>query len=315
MNNKKSRIWRRVTLVLLIICLALAALILQRCNAPLERVTLRLPIFDAKTLDKLRNTRATNLQEVLRQKQLASPDAGQDGFVTTSPYVPAKPLSRAACDSSPNCTYATEHVSSLTQTFPGSEAVYQWWTTHQRSAEQAEVCGVKFDDDTHTHYQLKTFDNLSALQTSPGFQLTHYHACGTCSTLQDLAVYGELDLTKMAKVCTKRATLASKQECMEEIGFTRACAETWAYNGSNTGRSCARNCVKAFGLLPLLFGYENASPVDANGTLNACLMCDEMISGPGFQYAAGRTRRDSGIISEIDRPSTQVYNVTHQYFQ
>ena len=64
----------------------------------------------------------------------------------------------------------------------------------------------------------------------------------------------------------------------------------------------------------LLQGTESVPPSDAQGNLNACLECDEIMSGPGFQYSAGRTRRDSGIISEIDRPRDQVYEVPHDYF-
>jgi hypothetical protein len=39
-----------------------------------------------------------------------------------------------------------------------------------------------------------------------------------------------------------------------------------------------------------------------------------MLSGPGFQYSAGRIRRNSGILSEIERPDEQVYPVNHDYF-
>ena len=39
-----------------------------------------------------------------------------------------------------------------------------------------------------------------------------------------------------------------------------------------------------------------------NGKLNKCLQCDEDKSGPIFKWYAGRTRRNSGIHSEIDRP-------------
>ena len=152
------------------------------------------------------------------------------------------------------------------------------------------------------------------LQAEPGFILTHDQACGACSSLQDLAVYGELDLTVMAKTCSKRWSLADKKACMQQIGLTDACAESWAYNAQQTAQSCALVCVNTYGLLPLLKGEENVQPVDENGELNACLLCDEMMSGPGFQFSAGRIRRNSGIISEIDRPDDQVYSVDHQYF-
>lgn len=39
-----------------------------------------------------------------------------------------------------------------------------------------------------------------------------------------------------------------------------------------------------------------------DGHLNPCLQCDEDKSGTLFKYYSGRTRRNSGIKSEIDRP-------------
>ena len=51
-----------------------------------------------------------------------------------------------------------------------------------------------------------------------------------------------------------------------------------------------------------------------DGKLNACLQCDEDKSGPVFKFFAGRTRRNSGIKSEIDRPEDQVYNMTQCYY-
>lgn len=51
-----------------------------------------------------------------------------------------------------------------------------------------------------------------------------------------------------------------------------------------------------------------------DGKLNKCLQCDEDISGPIFKYESGRTRRNSGIKSEIDRPVDEIYNLTHCYY-
>lgn len=58
----------------------------------------------------------------------------------------------------------------------------------------------------------------------------------------------------------------------------------------------------------------NEPNVDEEGNLNKCLNCDEVISGPVFKYYSGRTRRNSGIKSEIDRPSDQIYNMTQCYY-
>lgn len=54
--------------------------------------------------------------------------------------------------------------------------------------------------------------------------------------------------------------------------------------------------------------------VDEDGNLNECLQCDEDKSGPVFKYYSGRTRRNSGIRSEIDRPSDSIYNMTQCYY-
>jgi hypothetical protein len=58
----------------------------------------------------------------------------------------------------------------------------------------------------------------------------------------------------------------------------------------------------------------NEPYIRPDGSLNECLQCDEDTSGPVFKYYAGRTRRDSGIKSEIDRPSDQVYDMSQCYF-
>ena len=46
------------------------------------------------------------------------------------------------------------------------------------------------------------------------------------------------------------------------------------------------------------------TPDIVDGKLNPCLECDEVKSGPLFKYYAGRTRRDSGIVSSIPRPAS-----------
>ena len=51
-----------------------------------------------------------------------------------------------------------------------------------------------------------------------------------------------------------------------------------------------------------------------DGSLNNCIHCDEDKSGPYFKFYSGRTRRNSGIKSEIDRPDQQIYNITHCYY-
>ena len=272
-----------------------------------------MPAFSADTLERLHQTRLLNGDEVLAQKQLLNSDTAS-GYQIVNPYQPAQALSWAECNADPNCLYSLLGTGLPRRQFPASAMVYQWWIGRETVAEYAQVCGVQFSDASQTDYRLQTFDNLAALEAEPGFILTHYQACGTCSSLQDLAIYGALDLTVMAKTCSKRLTLADKKSCMQQIGFSNACAESWAFNAQQTTQSCALVCLNTYGVAALLKGEENVPPVDENGELNACLLCDEMMSGPGFQYSAGRIRRNSGILSEIDRPEDQVYSVPHAYF-
>ncbi len=290
--------------------LLLPLLLLTGCKQALETTPLPNPAFDADTVARLQQTLPLNAGQILQQKGL---QATTGNWLSQNPYLPDTPLPLRTCAHDASCLFSLLGTGLPRAHFPAQPQVYDWW--HQRTLDpaQAQVCGVQFSDDTRTTYRLQTFANRDELE-SLGFVLTHYQACGTCSTLQDLAVYGALDLTVMAKVCSKRLTLAEKKSCMQQIGFTEPCAETWAYNAQKTAQSCPLVCIRTYGLLPLLKGEESVPPVNDQGELNACLLCDERMSGPGFQYAAGRTRRNSGIISEIDRPDAEVYEVEHAYF-
>lgn len=278
----------------------------------LERVPLKNPAFDEATLQRMRAAVLENQDEILAERNLQNSTGFPRGWVTDNPYNPPYKLNEGDCDLSPNCSYARDSLNF--SRFPAQESVYRWWKSRGVDESSAEACGMTFTNDEKTAYRLKTFSSLAALQEEGGYYLTHFQACGTCSSLQDLAVYGELDLTAMAKTCSKRPTLEAKKRCMMEIGFTEACAETWAYNAENTTQSCTLTCIETYGLMNLITGTENVPNVDEDGNLNPCILCDEMISGPGFQYAAGRTRRSSGIVSEIDRPSNEIYTVPHDYF-
>ena len=71
---------------------------------------------------------------------------------------------------------------------------------------------------------------------------------------------------------------------MEKIGFSKVCAELWAYNSQNTKK--------------------------------ACIGCDELRSVSAYKYGSDRTRRNSGIISGIQRRAGEVDVVDHgRYFK
>ena len=50
-----------------------------------------------------------------------------------------------------------------------------------------------------------------------------------------------------------------------------------------------------------------------DGSLNACLQCDEDVSGDVFKTVAGRTRRNSGLASAICRPCETVWRIEHRF--
>lgn len=68
----------------------------------------------------------------------------------------------------------------------------------ERQLELWEVaaCGIKYnmssldDDQCPTEYTMKTYDSEEALLADDA-QMTHWGACGACSTTRDLAVYLE----------------------------------------------------------------------------------------------------------------------------
>jgi len=168
------------------------------------------------------------------------------------------------------------------------------------------VCAIKYAGD-RIHYVIATFDNEDAAGES-GFIVTHKGHCGTCSTLQDLATYlYHQDMTTPVRRCSGLVWFKPWSiNCLESLGFTSECAETWYYNAQNTAKMCFQPCIEA---------WINDDPFNnPDGSLNECLSCDEEHSGPVFKYVAGRTRRNSGIRSAIDRPEEEIYSIIHSYY-
>jgi len=183
----------------------------------------------------------------------------------------------------------------------GEDPYATWAGRAPPAPAPSSVCGVRFEAD-RTHYRLATFGSV-AEAAELGYRVTHTGACGACSTLQDLAVYLERpDLTSPVRRCgMQTGTLG----CLESLGFSKACARTWNFNVQNTKRECFGVCMRSW------MSGEASTTVD--GGLNECLQCDEDRSGPVFKAVAGRTRRNSGIHSSIQRPDEQVSHVVHDY--
>ena len=177
-------------------------------------------------------------------------------------------------------------------------------------APSGRVCEVAFLGGGCSEYWLATFDSAAAA-LSAGHRVTHETLCGTFSDLTSLAAYVEHpDLTTPVRRCAARAAVlgwSAGMRCLGSLGFPEPCAETWLYNARNTRRKCGLVCLAAWARR-----WPNNRP---DGSLNACLQCDEDRSGPGFKWAAGRTRRNSGLLSAIARPGGEVAHVVHDYWQ
>lgn len=281
-------------------------------------------------IERLQRTNLLNGKEIRDRLRLrgddtqagptdASPSRGAGGFLTHSPFEPRyresyQSLAALRYPLPDNVQSYELDESKATFLFYGQEPVLQWYLSLDSNTE---VCAVRFVDSFRVNYRLRTFpDPESALKA--GYVITHRQHCGTCSSLRNLAIYlAKPDLTTPARTCGRNPTATGVKTClMEKAGFEEPCAETWAYNVMHTGRQCLTTCIEHYGLWNVLTNDMNAPHTDERGNLNPCLACDEYTSGPGFQYAAGRTRRTSGLASAIRRPAADVYPVDHQrYFE
>jgi hypothetical protein len=169
-----------------------------------------------------------------------------------------------------------------------------------------EVCAVVPTASGSREYRLRSYDNAE-LALAEGALVTHGGACGLCSTLADLAVYmRELDLTTPVRDCGIKnlsGPLETHVQCLQDLGFTKSCAQIWYYNTVHTRAECELPCFSTLGKPYQL----------EDGSLNECLQCDEEKSGPIFKAIAGRTRRNTGIASALCRPCSEVQPLVHRY--
>ncbi len=168
------------------------------------------------------------------------------------------------------------------------------------------VCAVLVDGQGG--YELADYPSAEAA-AADGAQVTHGGVCGVCSNLADLTVYLENpDLTTPVRECglvgVRQGDDANLQ-CLRDIGFSEPCAWIWLHNTVNTRNECAAECFAAL----------NDPFNNPDGSLNACLQCDEDLSGPVFKVGAGRTRRNSGLATAICRPCGEVLRIVHRYGQ
>lgn len=193
-----------------------------------------------------------------------------------------------------------------------SEDPYPTQDQYLGKATDTAVCAFLTGDDG---YELDTYDD-DAAALAAGAQITHYGPCGLCSSMQDLAVYiREPDLTAPVRRCGIRGGLGEQtaeseqrtRECLQDIGFSDPCIDIWYWDIENTKAECFDLCVTRL----------NAKHHDEDDDykLNACVQCDEDISGPLFKVMSGRTRRNSGLSSALCRPCETVQPMDHTTYE
>lgn len=105
-----------------------------------------------------------------------------------------------------------------------------------------------FEHDLAIYYRLTTVPSLEDA-IAAGQYITHTGACGTCSSLQDLALMIEYpSLPYKAHQCFFRSSAVQNMEeaitCYEEIGFTQTCSNTLAYYQKKiVEKSCGYQCA------------------------------------------------------------------------
>lgn len=250
--------------------------------------------------------------------QTSAPDKPCDSTVLFGRPNDKTGLTDAQCQ--PRCACNAEPFEAPLYTESDAAALLQWTllepfaeltTDPYASAAPApgpedEICAVLPNAPGSRDYRLRSYANAD-LALAAGAIVTHYGACGLCSTLADLAVYmRELDLATPVRDCGIKYLSGPAEmhiQCLQDIGFTTPCAQIWYYNTLHTRAACELPCFSTLGKPYQL----------ENGSLNECLQCDEDQSGPIFKAVAGRTRRNTGIASALCRPCSEVRPVLHVY--
>lgn len=156
-------------------------------------------------------------------------------------------------------------------------------------------------------YHLRTFSGTFEEATQQRLFVTHNGSCGACSSLQDLAVYMEqgANLREASSRCGALGLIDADRaiQCFEEIGFSTEWATIWYFNTEKTAEACILLCA------PFVLSGNSPNGDPPTCPLAPCIDCDETQAGPIFRAFAGRTRRNSGLLSDIIRPCDQVVRV------
>jgi hypothetical protein len=116
-------------------------------------------------------------------------------------------------------------------------------------------------------------------------------------------IFAAQDFTQAGKVCATKGLFNEESglNCYLELGLSLECAKIWNYDGIYDGKVCGATCMGD------VTAPNNGPPPLCE--LNDCLKCDEEKAGPIFSSFGGRTRRRSGLQSEIVRDCESVARI------
>jgi hypothetical protein len=111
------------------------------------------------------------------------------------------------------------------------------------------------------------------------------------------------DFTDAGKKCATIGLLNETDglNCYMDLGLTLECAKIWNYDGIYDGKTCTSSCLGHL--------QDPNNGLAPTCELNPCLQCDEDYAGPIFSSFGGRTRRRSGLLSEIIRPCSTIAKI------
>ena len=104
---------------------------------------------------------------------------------------------------------------------------------YQLELWETAACGIIYDMDTlddnqcPTRYTMQTYDSEEELLAA-GARMTHWGACGACSTTKDMAVYLKYpDLTGKGQECGVRGLVDFNDgvNCFKEVDYTHECGK------------------------------------------------------------------------------------------
>ena len=184
-----------------------------------------------------------------------------------------------------------------------------------------KVCAMNLTSPNGDYFTT-TRDNAAK---DPSLHILHCGSCSACSGPDDLMVIYDTKTyitSKMTKCSTPFAMprflggthdLDTLRTCLVEQNITfgtksrfdgltgPTCMDCWTDDIQCDAVHCKWACISKF-----------IDPHN-NGKYEGCLKCDENTCGPAFIKCAGANRRSSGIVSDINRVSSEICTVGHFY--